>query len=127
MREVDLQARTVAEKAVTAFAALSDELRNAAPDELVQLAQNITALAPLVATLFARVQALTRDLQAVALTPEEMRARAVLQELARDGPVDLATFELRLQRELPNADVWAMLQALVRKSRARVQIELIGE
>jgi len=127
MRAVELQVQAMAANAANAFAALSDALQSAGPEELARHAQAITALAPPVAALFARVQALTRELQAVALTAEEIRAAAALQEVAGDGPVDLATFEQQLRHELPDADTWAMLEALVRKSRARVRIELISD
>src|SRR5579883_19366 len=127
MQAVGLQVEALAVDAVAAFNALSDGLPNATPDELVQRARAITALASPVGLLFTRVQTLMGEFQAVSLTPEEKRAMMALREAGRDGRMDLATFEQRLRQELPNADAWAMLQSLVRKSRARVQIELIGD
>lgn len=127
MAAVERDVATLAAAVAASFRSLID---GASAEEPAVLHEHARAAATAVgdaSLLFGRVQTLTRMLQAVALTPEEEQANALLRSLAENDTVDLAAFEARLRQALPNADAWTILRGLAQKSRARLQIRIIRD
>ncbi|MHB8573925.1 MAG: hypothetical protein ACYDCQ_01205 [Dehalococcoidia bacterium] len=125
MATVEQQTRALALGVTALFAELLDGIVGGEPGALQIQARAVVAQAVQAGPLFQRVQTLTKQLQAVALTDAEARANAVLVSLSAGDRIDFAELERRLRAELPGADPWTLLRALVQKSRARVQIEVI--
>src|SRR5207244_567348 len=111
------------QRAPALFVALLDAIPDQDSGSLREQARAIQALVKPVPALFGRVHALTLLLQSVALTDEETRANDLLKSLASSGAVDFADLERRLREEIPGADPWLLLRALVQKSRARLKVE----
>lgn len=126
MQNVEQQTQQLAEQAAAAFTDLIQSVDDAESTSLREQAKAAVALVAPSAALLTRIQTLTQLLQAIALTPEEERANNILIELAAGATIDYGAFELRLQQELQGVDPWLILRGLMRKSRARLRVEVIG-
>jgi hypothetical protein len=125
MQAVQEQAQGLTEQSEPLLAALIDGVATAEPEALAAQAAQVAALVAPAGGLLTRVHLLTRRLQAVALTQEEASAQEALLALAPEDAVDFGEFERVLHERLPGADAWALLRALMQKSRVRLHVRLV--
>lgn len=127
MDEVVEQIQGLIERLEPALDVLSESIATAEPDAVADQVAEVTTLVAPVEVLWERVRALTRRLQSVALTPDEVCAHEVLLAHATGDEIDFGDYEQCLRDRLPTADPWALLRGLMQKSRARLRIRLVRE